>query len=144
MKTYARLRYHGVGPLKVRRFASTIKGEPVGQALAILSLQSSPTCQQLHKLLRSAIANAENNNGLAADNLYVSNVIVDGGPTMKRIRPRARGRAYRILKRSCHITVELDLKRGLNAAASGGGSGEDRKKRTGKAKKETAKKEDKE
>ena len=112
-KVYAKLRHFGVPPLKVRRFASTIKGEQVGKALAILALQSSPTCQSLHKLLRSAIANAENNNGLTAENLVVSNILVDQGPMMKRIRPRARGRAYRIFKRSCHVTIELDLKPGL-------------------------------
>jgi large subunit ribosomal protein L22 len=110
MKTIARLSNFGIPPLKARRFAGTIKGKPVDSALAILGLQGSPACQTLHKLLRSAIANAENNNGLAAQNLLVSNVIVDNGPMMKRIRPRARGRAYQILKRSCHVTIELDLK----------------------------------
>jgi large subunit ribosomal protein L22 len=109
MKTYARLRNFGVPGLKVRRFAGTIKGEPVNRALAILAVQSSPTCQSLHKLLGSAVANAENNNGLAPANLVVSNVLVDNGPTLKRIRPRARGRAYTIFKRSCHVTIELDL-----------------------------------
>jgi large subunit ribosomal protein L22 len=116
-KVHAKLRHFGVPPLKVRRFAGTIKGEQVGNALAILALQSSPTCQSLHKLLRSAIANAENNNGLSAENLIVSNVLVDQGPVMKRIRPRARGRAYRILKRSSHVTIELDLKPGLTLEA---------------------------
>lgn len=114
MKTIARLRHLSVGPLKVRRFASTIKGEPVARAEAILDLQSSPTCQALLKLLRSAIANAQNNNGLSAEYLVVSNVMVDQGPSMKRIRPRARGRAYRVLKRSSHVTIELDLKAGLS------------------------------
>jgi large subunit ribosomal protein L22 len=114
MKTYARLRYLGVAPLKVRRFAGTIKGESVDRALAILDLQASPACQALHKLLRSAVANAQNNNNLAPEYLYVSDVLVDQGPTMKRIRPRARGRAYRILKRSSHVTIELNLKPGLS------------------------------
>ncbi len=114
MKTIARLRHLNVGPLKVRRFASTIKGEPVDRAQAILDLQSSPTCQALLKLLRSAIANAQNNNELSPENLVVSNVMVDHGPSMKRIRPRARGRAYRILKRSSHVTIELDLKAGMS------------------------------
>jgi large subunit ribosomal protein L22 len=113
MITRAHLSYFGVGFLKVRRFASTIKGEPVARAIAILDMQSSPTCQTLHKLLRSAVANAEHNNQVASDNLIVSNVLIDQGPTVKRIHPRARGRAYRILKRSCHVTIELDLKRGL-------------------------------
>ena len=112
MKTYARLRNYGVPPLKVRRFASTIKGEGVDRSLAILALQSSPTCQTLHKLLRSAVANAENNNSLDRSTLYVSNVMVDQGPTMKRIKARARGRAFRIFKRSCHVTIELDVRQG--------------------------------
>ena len=114
MITRARLRYLGVPSLKVRRFASTIKGEPVDRAQAILDLQSSPTCQLLSKLLKSAVSNAENNIGLAPENLFVSNAYVDQGPTVKRIRPRARGRAYRILKRSCHVTIEVDLKKGVS------------------------------
>jgi large subunit ribosomal protein L22 len=113
MTVRAKLSDFGVPPLKVRRFASTIKGEPVERAVAILDLQSSPTCQVLSKLLKSAIANAQNNNQLAAQYLVVSNVMVDQGTTTKRIRPRARGRAYRILKRSCHVTIELDLKKGV-------------------------------
>lgn len=112
--TRARLTNLGVPSLKVRRFASTIKGQPVERAVAILDLQSSPTCQALIKLLKSAIANAQHNNQLAAQYLVVSNVLVDQGPTLKRIHPRARGRAYRILKRSCHVTIELDLKQGIS------------------------------
>ena len=113
MKAVARLRHLGVPSLKVRRFASTIKGEPVNKAVAILDLQSSPTCQALSKLLKSAIANAQNNLELDPKNLQVSNVLVDQGPSLKRIKPRARGRAFRILKRSCHVTIELDFKKGL-------------------------------
>jgi large subunit ribosomal protein L22 len=113
MITRARLSYFGVGFLKVRRYVGTIKGQPVDHAIAILDLQPSPTCQTLGKLLRSAVANAENNNGVDRDNLMVSSVLVDQGPTLKRIQPRARGRAYRILKRSCHVTIEVDLRKGL-------------------------------
>ncbi len=109
MVAHARLRHLGVPSLKVRRFASTIKGEDALKAVAILDLQSSPTCQALLKLLKSAIANAQNNKELDPNNLKVSNVMVDQGPTMKRIKPRARGRAFRIFKRSCHVTIELDL-----------------------------------
>jgi large subunit ribosomal protein L22 len=124
MSTVARLRNFGVPSLKIRRFATTIKGKPVENAMAILDLQSSPTCQTLAKLLRSAVANAEHNDGLAAENLVVSNVIVDVGPTMKRIKPRARGRAYRILKRSSHVTIEVDLRKDLRqrVEAAGGGT----------------------
>lgn len=119
MKTYARLRHCGVPALKLRRFGQTIKGEPVERALAILDLQPSPSCHALGKLLRSAIANAQHNNQLAPEFLVVSNIMVDQGPTMKRIRPRARGRAYRVLKRSSHITIELDLKPGFRPDAEG-------------------------
>lgn len=117
MKTYARLRNFGVPALKVRRYGRTIKGEPVVRALAILDLQPSPTCQALGKLLRSAVANAQNNNHLSPEVLIVSNITADQGPTMKRIRPRARGRAYRVLKRSSHVTIELDLKPGISTAS---------------------------
>jgi large subunit ribosomal protein L22 len=123
MKTIARLRYFGVGTLKVRRFAGTIKGQPVRSALAILEVQGSPTCQTLHKLLTSAVANAEHNNQLSADNLEVSNVLVDDAPRMKRIRPRARGRAYRIEKRACHVTIEVDLRKDLRQAQSSAAKG---------------------
>jgi large subunit ribosomal protein L22 len=120
VKTQAKLTNFGVPALKVRRFAGTIKGEPVERAMAILDLQSSPTCQTLAKLLRSAVANAEHNNGLAAANLVVSNVIVNQAPTIKRIKPRARGRAYRIFKRSSHVIVEVDLRKDLRRAAAAG------------------------
>jgi large subunit ribosomal protein L22 len=117
----ARLRNFGVPSLKVRRFAGTIKGEPVSRALAILELQNSPACQALHKLLKSAIANAEHNVSHAAEGLVVSNVLVDNGPMMKRIRPRARGRAFRIFKRTSHVTIELDLGREAREALAKAG-----------------------
>jgi large subunit ribosomal protein L22 len=123
MSTVAHLKNFGVPSLKIRRFAGTIKGEPVERAMAILDLQSSPTCQALAKLLRSAVANAEHNDGLAAENLVVSNVIVNVGPTMKRIKPRARGRAYRIFKRSSHVTIEVDLRKDLRSRVEAAGGG---------------------
>lgn len=127
MITQAKLRHLGVPALKVRRFAGTIKGERVERAMAILDLQSSPTCQLLSKLLRSAVANAVNNQHLSAEYLYVSNVLVDQGPTMKRIRPRARGRAYRVLKRSSHVTIELDLVKEQREAAAREAEAEEQK-----------------
>jgi len=123
MSTVARLTNYGVPSLKIRRFAGTIKGEPVEKAMAILDLQSSPTCQTLAKLLRSAVANAVHNEGLAAENLVVSNVVVDVGPTMKRIKPRARGRAYRIFKRSSHVTIEVDLRKDLRGRVDAASTG---------------------
>jgi large subunit ribosomal protein L22 len=112
----ARLTDLGVGPLKARRFAGPVKGQPLDKALAILDLSSSPVCKALAKLVRSAAANATHNKQLAAENLEVANVIVDQGHMLKRIRPRARGRAFRIFKRSCHVTVVLDLKKELRSA----------------------------
>ncbi|MCC7478633.1 50S ribosomal protein L22 [bacterium] len=116
MKVIARLSDLGVPALKARRFAGTVKGQPVDRALAILELQSSPVCQALAKLVRSAAANAEHNHQLDRRNLEVANVIVDQGHMLKRIQPQARGRAYRIAKRSCHVTVVLDLQSSLRAA----------------------------
>src|SRR5205814_7263335 len=121
MSTSARLKNFGVPSLKIRRFAGTIKGQPVDRAIAILDLQSSPTSQTLSKLLRSAVANAEHNNGLARENLVVSNVLVDQGPSFKRISPRARGRAYKIIKRSSHVTIEVDLRKDLRQRLAAGG-----------------------
>lgn len=132
MITQAKLKHFGVPALKVRRFASTIKGEPVERALAILDLQSSPTCQTLGKLLRSAIANAVNNHQLSPEFLQVSNVLVDQGPTMKRIHPRARGRAYRIMKRSSHVTIELDMIAGQGEQRKAEDKKEDKSRRTAK------------
>ncbi len=113
MKVTARLTDLGVPALKARRFAGTVKGQPVDKALAILDLQSSPVCQALAKLVRSAAANAEHNHQLDRRNLEVANVIVDQGHVLKRIKPQARGRAYRVVKRSCHVTVVLDLQTSL-------------------------------
>ncbi|HES58073.1 MAG TPA: 50S ribosomal protein L22 [Firmicutes bacterium] len=143
MKAVARLKHFGVPPLKVRRYARTIKGKDAMRAVSILDLQPSPICQTLSKLLKSAIANAQNNLELAPDSLEVSNVLVDQGPTMKRIRPRARGRAYRVLKRSCHVTIELDLKKSLRerqAKPEAGESGAAEPKRKPAARKPAAKK----
>lgn len=116
MKVTARLTDLGVPALKARRFAGTVKGQPVDKALAILDLQSSPVCQALAKLVRSAAANAEHNHKLDRNNLEVANVIVDQGHVFKRIKPMARGRAYRIVKRSCHVTVVLDLQASIRSA----------------------------
>ena len=76
--------------------------------MAILKYTPKAACEVLEKLLKSAIANAENNNGMKAENLYVAECYANKGPTMKRIRPRAQGRAYRIEKRMSHITIVLD------------------------------------
>ena len=87
-----------------------IRGKDVQTALAIVTYNPRYASELIAKLLKSAIANAENNNGLSADNLYVAECYANKGPTMKRIQPRAQGRAYRIEKRMSHITIVLDEK----------------------------------
>ncbi len=87
-----------------------IRGKDANTALAIVTYNPRYGSELITKLLKSAIANAENNNGLAAENLYVAECYANQGPTMKRIKPRAQGRAYRILHRTSHITIVLDEK----------------------------------
>ena len=88
-----------------------IRGKDVQTALGILEYNPRYASSVIKKLLQSAIANAENNNGLNPDSLYIAECYANAGPTMKRIQPRAQGRAYRILKRTSHITVVLDEKK---------------------------------
>lgn len=92
---------------KARLVADQIRGKAVSEALDILSYSPKKAAVLVKKVLESAIANAEHNNGLDIDELKVSTTFVDEAMTMKRIRPRAKGRADRILKRSCHITVKV-------------------------------------
>ncbi|SEI67554.1 large subunit ribosomal protein L22 [Lachnospiraceae bacterium A10] len=87
-----------------------IRGKDVQTALAIVTYNPRYASSVIEKLLKSAIANAENNNGLKMEDLYVAECFANKGPTMKRIRPRAQGRAYRIEKRMSHITIVLDEK----------------------------------
>ena len=99
-----------ISPQKVRLVADQIRGRHVEDALDILQFSGRKGARILKKVLESAIANAEHNVGADIDELTVSTVFVDDGVTMKRIRPRAKGRADRILKRSCHITVRVSEK----------------------------------
>ncbi|QGG80856.1 50S ribosomal protein L22 [Litorivicinus lipolyticus] len=92
---------------KARLVADQIRGKRVDQALDILSFSTRKGAAIVKKVLESAVANAEHNEGKDIDDLKVSTIFVDEGMTMKRIRPRAKGRADRILKRSCHITVKV-------------------------------------
>ena len=96
-------KYVRVSPSKARLVVDLIRRKPVAQAFDILHF--CDVAVDVEKVLRSAVANAENNNGLRADNLVVAAAYVDEGPTLKRIRPRAKGSASRILKRTSHITV---------------------------------------
>lgn len=104
----AKLSYARVSVQKACFVLDAIRGKDVKTALAILDYNPRYASEITAKLLRSAIANAENNNGMNADNLYIEECYANKGPTMKRIRPRAQGRAYRIEKRMSHITIVLD------------------------------------
>lgn len=95
---------------KARLVADQIRGKNVSEALTILEFSPKKGADLMKKVLESAIANAEHNEGADVDELTVSTIFVDEGTTMKRIRPRAKGRADRILKRSCHITVKVSEK----------------------------------
>jgi large subunit ribosomal protein L22 len=104
----AKLSYARISTTKACFVLDAIRGKDVESALAILSYSPRYASAVIKKLLESAIANAENNNGLSRDSLYVAECFANKGPTMKRIQPRAQGRAYRIEKRMSHITVVLD------------------------------------
>ena len=106
----AKLSYARVSVQKACFVLDAIRGKSVNEALAIVTYNPRYASSLVKKLLESAIANAENNNGMKAENLYVAECYANKGPTMKRIRPRAQGRAYRIEKRMSHITVVLNEK----------------------------------
>lgn len=107
----AKLSYARVPVQKACFVLDAIRGKDVQTALAILEYNPRYASGLVKKLLQSAIANAENNNGMNPENLYVAECYANVGPTMKRVRPRAQGRAYRILKRTSHITIVLDEKK---------------------------------
>jgi large subunit ribosomal protein L22 len=107
MQTVAKLKFVRLSPQKARLVADQVRGKPVGQALQILRFSDKRAAGIVRKVLESAIANAEHNNGADVDELKVSAIMVDEGPAMKRLRPRAKGRADRILKRTSHITVHV-------------------------------------
>lgn len=106
----AKLSYARVSVQKACFVLDAIRGKDVQSALGILAYNPRYASSIIKKLLESAIANAENNNGMNAENLYIAECYANKGPTMKRIHPRAQGRAYRIEKRTSHITVVLDEK----------------------------------
>ena len=107
MEVAAKFRGPQISPQKVRLVADQVRGMGVEEALGVLEFSTKKAAQIVKKVLDSAIANAENNEGADVDELRVSSIYVDAGRTMKRLRPRAKGRADRILKRSCHITVKV-------------------------------------
>ena len=107
MQTSAKHRYAKISPQKCRLVADQVRGMPVEQALTLLTFSNKKAAVMLRKVLESAIANAEHNDGADIDELKVSSVYVDQGPVMKRMRARAKGRGNRILKRTSHITVTV-------------------------------------
>jgi large subunit ribosomal protein L22 len=104
----AKVTYVRLSSTKARIVLDQIKGKDVKTALGILRYTPRYAATVIEKLLKSAIANAENNNGMDVNNLYVDTAFATQGPTLKRIRPRAQGRAYSILKPTCHITMILN------------------------------------
>ncbi|MBD5095840.1 MAG: 50S ribosomal protein L22 [Clostridium sp.] len=104
----ATVSYARVSVTKACFVLDAIRGKDVTSALGILAYNNRYASRVIEKLLKSAIANAENNNGMKAEDLYIAECYANKGPTMKRIQPRAQGRAYRIEKRTSHITIVLD------------------------------------
>ena len=108
MEAKAVAKYVRIAPRKVRVVMDLIRCKKVADAFAILKFTPKVGAEAIEKVLKSAVANAENNFDMNVDNLYVSTCFVDQGPTMKRIHPRSRGQAFKILKRSSHITVAVE------------------------------------
>jgi large subunit ribosomal protein L22 len=100
-------RYVRMSPYKVRRVLDQIRGRSYQEALIILEFMPYRACEPIIKVLRSAAANAEHNSGLERSSLIISQAFADGGPTLKRFRARAQGRAYQIRKPTCHITIAV-------------------------------------
>jgi large subunit ribosomal protein L22 len=107
MQVKAIARYVRMSPRKVRRVLDQIRGETYRDALIILEFMPYRACEPVMKLLRSAVANAEHNNGLDPTDLVISEAYADAGPSLRRYRPRAQGRAYQIRKPTCHITIAV-------------------------------------
>jgi large subunit ribosomal protein L22 len=104
----ATARYVRMTPMKCRRVIDLVRGLPLQEALDVLRFDVHAASDPIYKVLHSAAANAENNNDLDRSRLFVSQAYVDEGPTLKRFRPRAQGRAYRIRKRTSHITIVVE------------------------------------
>lgn len=107
MEAKAYLRHARISPRKVQIVLDLIRNKPVEEAAAILALTPKAACEPLAKLLKSTVANAENNFNMDKNNLYVAECFVCPGPMLKRIRPRAQGRAFRVMKRTSHVTMVL-------------------------------------
>jgi large subunit ribosomal protein L22 len=113
METTARLRYLQGSAQKIRLVADLIRGKAVQEAVNTLEVTNKAAARHLKKVLKSAIANAENREEhVDLDRLYVKEIFVDRGPMAKRVQPAPMGRAYRILKRQSHVTIKLDTRKG--------------------------------
>lgn len=110
MEVKATAKYVRISPRKVRLVVNTVRGKPVEDALATLRFLPNAAAKAVAKVVQSAAANAENNFQLSPDELYIARIYADEGPTLKRFRPRSRGRVSPILKRSSHITVVIGEK----------------------------------
>ena len=106
----ASARFVRLAPRKARLVADQVRGLPIDSAIALLRFSTRGAAQDIRKLIESAAANAENNHDLVGDDLYVKEIYADEGPTLRRFRPRALGRATRIRKRTSHLTVALSTK----------------------------------
>ena len=125
-RAVARARYVHMTPMKMRRVVDLIRGRSAREALAVLQFAPQAASGPVAKVLASAMANAENNLELDPETLWISTAFVDEGPTLKRFRPRAQGRTYRIRKRTSHITIELESLPVAAEAKGGRGRGTDR------------------
>ncbi|MDK7749348.1 50S ribosomal protein L22 [Brevibacterium sp. UMB10442] len=119
MEAKAKARYLRVTPQKARRVVDLVRGQQATEALAVLKFAEQSASEPVYKLIASGVANArvladKNGEALNEDDLYISEIYVDEGPTMKRFRPRAQGRAFRINKRTSHITVVLSDEQGAS------------------------------
>lgn len=110
MEARAVVKYARISPRKVKIVLDLIRNKPVGVAMGIIKNTPKAASEYLEKLLNSAIANAEHNHNMDVDKLYVAECFASQGPTLKRVQPRAQGRAFRILKRTSHITLVLKEK----------------------------------
>lgn len=110
MEAKAIAKYVRIAPRKVRIVANLVRGKSIAEAFAILQHTPKVASEVVEKALKSAVANAEHNYDMNVDSLYVSTIFVDQGPTLKRIHPRSRGQAFKILKRSSHLTVMVKEK----------------------------------
>jgi large subunit ribosomal protein L22 len=131
-------RHVRISPMKARRVVDLVRGLPAKEALTVLQFAPQAASEQVYKVLASAVANAENNERLDPDSLLVRTAFVDEGPTLKRFRPRAQGRAYRIRKRTCHITIEVESVLATGAGRRGGVARSAAKAAPAKATKATA------